>query len=114
ARPAARACATSEPSGTRSRLRASGSRPTADGATFTRPAGCTFELAMMTRRAPAAPLAGRVTGYYGFEVATPQPVRRREGPGADVVVILTFEEHWLIDGERQASFVAGLHERQVT
>jgi len=69
---------------------------------------------MMTRRAPAAPLAGRVTGYYGFEVATPQPVRRREGPGADVVVILTFEEHWLIDGERQASFVAGLHERQVT
>ena len=69
---------------------------------------------MMIRRAPAAPLAGRVTSYYGFEVETPEPVRQREGPGADVVVILTFEEHWLIDGERHTSFVAGLHERQVT
>ncbi len=45
---------------------------------------------------------------------TPEPVRQREGPGTDVVVILTFEEHWLIDGERRTSFVAGLHERQVT
>lgn len=69
---------------------------------------------MMIRRAPTAPLAGRVTSYYGFEVETPEPVRQREGPGADVVVILTFEEHWLIDGERHTSFVAGLHERQVT
>ena len=69
---------------------------------------------MMIRRAPAAPLAGRVTSYYGFEVATPRPVRLREGPGADVVVILTFEEHWLIDGQRHTSFVAGLHEQQVT
>jgi AraC-like DNA-binding protein len=69
---------------------------------------------MMIRRAPAAPLAGRVTSYYGFEVETPEPVRQREGPGTDVVVILTFEEHWLIDGDRYTSFVAGLHERQVT
>jgi AraC-like DNA-binding protein len=69
---------------------------------------------MMIRRAPAAPLAGRVTSYYGFEVATPEPVRQREGPGTDVVVILTFEEHWLIDGERRTSFVGGLHDRQVT
>jgi len=69
---------------------------------------------MMIRRAPAAPLAGRVTSYYGFEVGAPQPVRQREGPGADVVVILTFEEHWLIDGDRHTSFVAGLHDRQVT
>ena len=69
---------------------------------------------MQIRRAPAAPLAGRVTSYYGFEEATPQPVRQREGPGTDVVVILTFEEHWLIDGERQTSFVAGLYDRQVT
>jgi AraC-like DNA-binding protein len=52
--------------------------------------------------------------YYGFEMETPEPVRQREGPGADVVIILTFEEHWLIDGERHTSFVAGLHERQVT
>jgi AraC-like DNA-binding protein len=69
---------------------------------------------MVIRRAPAAPLAGRVTTYYGFEVERPQPVRQREGPGTDVVLILTFEEHWLIDGERHTSFIGGLHERQVT
>jgi len=69
---------------------------------------------MQIRRAPAAPLAGQVTSYYGFEMQTPEPVRQREGPGTDVVVILTFEEHWLIDGERHTSFVGGLHDRQVT
>lgn len=69
---------------------------------------------MVIRRAPAAPLAGRVTSYYGFGMETPEPVRQREGPGIDVVVILTFEEHWLIDGERHTSFVGGLHDRQVT
>src|SRR3954453_17845242 len=69
---------------------------------------------MLIRRDPAPPLAGRVTSYYGFEVETPEPVRQREGPGTDVVVILTFEEHWLIDGARHPSFVAGLHDRQVT
>src|SRR5579862_6695985 len=69
---------------------------------------------MVIRRAPAAPLAGRVTTYYGFEAKTPEPERQREGPGTDVVVILTFEEHWLIDGERHTSFVGGLHDRQVT
>ena len=69
---------------------------------------------MQIRRAPAAPLAGRVTSYYGFEEETPEPVRQHEGPGTDVVVILTFEEHWLIDGARRTSFVAGLHDRQVT
>ena len=69
---------------------------------------------MQIRRDPAAPLAGRVTSYYGFEMETPEPVRQREGPGTDVVVILTFEEHWLIDGERHTSFVGGLYERQVT
>jgi AraC-like DNA-binding protein len=69
---------------------------------------------MLIRRDPAPPLAGRVTTYYGFEVETPEPVRQREGPGTDVVVILTFEEHWLIDGERRTSFIGGLHDRQVT
>ncbi len=69
---------------------------------------------MQIRRGPAAALAGRVTSYYGFELETPEPVRQREGPGTDVVVILTFEEHWLIDGERHTSFVAGLYDRQVT
>src|SRR3954451_21256873 len=69
---------------------------------------------MQIRRAPAAPLTGRVTSYYGFEVEAPEPMCQREGPGTDVVVILTFEEHWLIDGARHTSFVAGLHDRQVT
>jgi AraC-like DNA-binding protein len=69
---------------------------------------------MQIRQAPVAPLAGKVTSYYGFEVATPEPVQQREGPGTDVVVILTFEEYWLIDGARHTSFVAGLHDRQVT
>jgi AraC-like DNA-binding protein len=69
---------------------------------------------MVIRRGPAAPLVGRVTSYFGFEEETPEPVRRREGPGTDVVIILTFEEHWLIDGARHTSFVGGLHERQVT
>jgi AraC-like DNA-binding protein len=69
---------------------------------------------MQIRRAPGPALAGRVTSFYGFEMQTPEPVRQREGPGTDIVVILTFEEHWLIDDERRTSFVAGLHERQVT
>ena len=33
---------------------------------------------------------------------------RREGPGRDVVVILSFGEDWEIDGQRLRSFVAGL------
>jgi AraC-like DNA-binding protein len=40
-------------------------------------------------------------------------MRRREGPGADVIVTISFGEDWLIDEARVTSFVAGLHERQV-
>ena len=69
---------------------------------------------MLIRRDPAPPLAGRVTSYYGFEVETPEPVRQREGPGTDIVVILSLCDEWLIDGARHTSFVAGLHDRQVT
>ena len=69
---------------------------------------------MVIRRAPAPPLIGRVADYYGFEGRTREPVQERQGPGLDVVVIFTFEEHWLIDGVRRTSFVAGLHEAQVT
>ncbi len=69
---------------------------------------------MLIQRVPIPLLAGKVTSYYGFEERTPEPVRRREGPGVDVVLILTFEEHWLIDGEPRTCFAAGLHERQVT
>ncbi len=68
----------------------------------------------MIRRAPTPALRGHVSSYYGFREETPAPVRRREGPGADVVVIISFGEEWLIDDERLTSFAAGLHEVQVT
>ena len=41
-------------------------------------------------------------------------MRRREGPGCHVVVIVSFGEEWRIDGERLTSFAAGLHRQQVT
>src|SRR5947208_9354519 len=69
---------------------------------------------MQIRRAPGPALSGRVTNYYGFSDHPGAPVRTREGPGVDIVVILAFEEHWLINGERRTSFLAGLHEAQVT
>jgi len=69
---------------------------------------------VLVQCSPAAPLSGLVTGYYGFSEATAGPTRRREGPGGDVVVIISFGEDWLIDGERLTSFAAGLHVRQVT
>ena len=69
---------------------------------------------MLIERRPCPALARRVERYCGFGVETPEPVQMREGPGVDIVVILTFEEHWLIDGQRRTSFVGGLHEQQVT
>ena len=68
----------------------------------------------MVRAAPASILRGLVTAYYGFREETGKPVRRREGPGIDAVIVLSFGERWLIDGERFESFAAGLHDRQVT
>jgi AraC-like DNA-binding protein len=64
--------------------------------------------------APAAALRNHVSRYVGFREETPAPVRRREGPGIDVVVIVSFEEEWLIDEQRHTSFVGGLRETQVT
>ena len=61
-----------------------------------------------------AELAGRVSRYCGFREETPSPVVRHEGPGYHVVVIVSFGEEWLIDGERLRSFVGGLRDRQVT
>ena len=70
---------------------------------------------MQVVRPPAAPLRGSVsTSYYGYREETAAPMRRREGPGAHVVLIVSFGEDWLIDGERVQSFAAGLHTRQVT
>jgi AraC-like DNA-binding protein len=63
--------------------------------------------------APTGPLAG-FGRYYGFSERTAGPLRRREGPGVDVILLLSFGNEWTIDGERVRSFAAGLHERQVT
>jgi AraC-like DNA-binding protein len=65
------------------------------------------------RREPAPYLEGQVSSYYAFREAGPAPIRRREGPGVDVVVVLAFTDGWRIDDQRHASFVAGLYERQV-
>jgi AraC-like DNA-binding protein len=54
-----------------------------------------------------------VTRYSGFVEDTGAPKRRREGPGADVVIVLTLEHDWLIDGEPHTSFVGGLRQNQV-
>jgi AraC-like DNA-binding protein len=62
----------------------------------------------MIRGAPAPALRGMVSAYYGFREETSGPLRRREGPGTDVVLLISFGHEWLI------SFVAGLHDRQVT
>jgi AraC-like DNA-binding protein len=61
-----------------------------------------------------AELRGSVTSYDGFCEETPAPMVRREGPGRDVVLLISFGEQWSIDGERLTSFAAGLRDRQVT
>jgi AraC-like DNA-binding protein len=66
------------------------------------------------RRAPAASSRSFATTYWGFEERTDAPLRRREGPGAGVAVIVSFEQSWLIDGERRTSFAGGLRRSQVT
>ena len=48
----------------------------------------------MVRREPSPPLRGRVSSYYGYAEETGAPLRRREGPGADVVLILSLEHDW--------------------
>jgi AraC-like DNA-binding protein len=65
------------------------------------------------RREPAPDLAGHVDSYYAFREAGPAPIRRHEGPGVEVVVVLAFTDGWTIDGMQHTSFVGGLSERQV-
>ena len=69
---------------------------------------------MAVQGTPAPQLRGAVSSYYGYREETSAPLRRREGPGRDVVLIVSFGEDWLIDGKRFTSFAAGLHDRQVT
>jgi AraC-like DNA-binding protein len=61
-----------------------------------------------------APALGGFGRYFGFSESAANPLRRREGPGTDIVVLVSFGEPWWIDGERVVSFAAGLHDRQVT
>jgi len=61
----------------------------------------------VVQRLPAPSLRRAVTTYHGFRSDEPS-TRRREGPGSDVVMILTFDDGWRIDGERRASFAGGL------
>jgi AraC-like DNA-binding protein len=65
-------------------------------------------------RAPSAALLGKVSKYYGFTETTRTTMRRREGPRQGVVLMISFGEGWLINGEQFTSFAAGLHDRQVT
>ena len=69
---------------------------------------------MRVECAPASSLAGKISRYYGFREETSGPIRRHEGPGPNVVLIISFGEEWLIDGGRFMSFAAGLREHQVT
>jgi AraC-like DNA-binding protein len=69
---------------------------------------------------PAEPLRSYVRRYHGFREAG-SPMRRREGPGVDVILLLSFDFEWRIGiatdpsrpAERHTSFVAGLHEASV-
>jgi AraC-like DNA-binding protein len=76
---------------------------------------------MLVERAAHPALRGHVRSYYGFAEETAGPLRRREGPGASVVVVISFEHEWLmgqaLDPERPfqrfTSFIAGLHDAAV-
>jgi AraC-like DNA-binding protein len=48
------------------------------------------------RQAPSAALSGRVRDYYGFTEHTGARTRRREGPGPEIVVIVSFGNEWRI------------------
>jgi AraC-like DNA-binding protein len=65
---------------------------------------------------PAPQLSPYVRRYYGFREETGAPTRRREGPGTDVVIVLSFGPLWRISDatsparapECLSSFVGGL------
>jgi AraC-like DNA-binding protein len=75
-----------------------------------------------TERTPAPALRRYVRRYYGFTEKAPSPVRRREGPGVDVILLFSFGHEWRIGSAtdpsrpvaRIGSFVAGLHDACVT
>jgi AraC-like DNA-binding protein len=76
---------------------------------------------MLVERGPDPALRGHVRSYYGFAEETAGPLRRREGPGSSVVIVISFEHEWRIGQalaperpfERFTSFVAGMHDAAV-
>lgn len=76
---------------------------------------------MLVERGPHPALRDHVRSYYGFAEETAGPLRRREGPGASIVVVISFEHEWLMGQalaperpfERFTSFVAGMHDAAV-
>jgi len=76
---------------------------------------------MIIRHDAHPALRDHVRSYYGFSEQTDGPVRRREGPGASVVVVISFEHDWLMGSalapeqpfRRFTSFVGGLHDSAV-
>ena len=75
----------------------------------------------LIRRPPHPALARHVRSYYGFSEETAAPLRRREGPGSSVVLVISFEHEWRIGDikdslrpfERHTSFIAGLRDSSV-
>jgi AraC-like DNA-binding protein len=63
----------------------------------------------LVRRAPHPRLGAHVRGYCGYVENTSRPLRRRELPSGDVVVILGFGPSIRVDDRPRSSFVAGLH-----
>lgn len=75
----------------------------------------------LVRESLSPALRLRVRSYYGFEETTGGLTQRREGPGPEVVVILSFGNEWRIGGAlepqrplaRLDSFVGGLRDTSV-
>jgi AraC-like DNA-binding protein len=75
----------------------------------------------LVQRHPSCALRPYARRYYGFEETTGSRLRRREGPGTDVILVLSFGPQWRIgDGttpaapwEHHTSFAAGLRKSSV-
>jgi hypothetical protein len=71
--------------------------------------------------APYRRLRGYVRRYYGFREETGRRTRRREGPGVDVVVLLSLDREWRMGSatdpspalSTHTSLVAGLRDSAV-
>jgi AraC-like DNA-binding protein len=73
-----------------------------------RAGGLTWEF---VRRPVDVRLAGLVVGLAGYAEHSDRPVRRHEGPGASVPVILSFGPAMRVGGARHTTFAAGMHDR---